>query len=51
MTISYEDKVREAAKSVYGFYRHVVCLDYQDYTEPPHIKKLADNLEALVWLH
>lgn len=47
MTISYEDKVREAAKSVYGFYRHVVCLDYPDYTEPPHIKKLADNLEAL----
>lgn len=42
-----DDKLRETAESIYGFYENVICLDYQDYTEAPHIKILAEHLEAL----
>ena len=36
---SYEERVQEAAETIYGFYENVICLDYTDYTEAPHIKK------------
>ena len=47
MIAAYEDRVQAAAKSIYGFYENVICLDYTDYTEAPHIKELAKKLEEL----
>ena len=47
MIAAYEDRGQAAAKSIYGFYENVICLDYTDYTEAPHIKELAKKLEEL----
>jgi predicted phage terminase large subunit-like protein len=48
MTLTADvDKLRETAEDVYGCYKNIICLDYKDYTEPPHIKKLADKLSEL----
>ena len=41
------DKDRETAETIYGCYKNIVCLDYKDYTDAPHIIKLADALKQL----
>lgn len=42
-----DSKLQRSAESVYEFYKEIVGLDYPDFTEPPHIKKLANKLEEL----
>ena len=41
------NKDKETAETIYGCYKNIVCLDYKDYTDAPHIIKLADALKRL----
>ena len=44
----YDDyRLEKITQNLYEFYKEVVCLDYPDFTEPPHIKELAGRLQAL----
>ena len=42
-----ENKDKETAETIYGCYKNIVCLDYDDYTDAPHIIELADRLKQL----
>ena len=41
------NKDKETAETIYGCYKNIVCLDYKDFTDSPHIIKLADALKRL----
>ena len=41
------NKDKETAETIYGCYKNIVCLDYKDFTDAPHIIKLADALKRL----
>ena len=41
------NKDKETAETIYGCYKNIVCLDYKDYTDAPHIIRLADKLKQL----
>ena len=41
------NKDKETAETIYGCYKNIVCLDYKDYTDAPHIIQLADALKRL----
>ena len=41
------NKDKETAETIYGCYKNIVCLDYNDYTDASHIIQLADALKQL----
>ena len=48
MRISLEEDKLEALRRPFSFYEEYVAkIDYNDYTEPPHIRELCLKLEAL----